>query len=112
MADITFITPFFIVSDLQTSVSFYVDKLGFEIWHSGPPENPFWAMLGRDGVSVMLKAIAPGRAADSQLHTPCVGPLGRLRQYARTGSSVCSLSGTRGSFPPSFATYRRRLIRI
>jgi len=58
MTTLSFISPFFIVSHLQTSVSFYVEKLGFEIWHMGPGEDPFFAMVGRGPVSIMLKQVA------------------------------------------------------
>jgi len=58
MSKLNFITPFFIVSDLTDSVSFYVNKLGFEVWHTGPDDGPYWAMVGRGPVSIMLKAIA------------------------------------------------------
>jgi catechol 2,3-dioxygenase-like lactoylglutathione lyase family enzyme len=59
MANLTYVSPFFIVTDLKTSVSFYVDKLGFEIRYTGPDDDPFWAIVGRDNISIMLKAIAP-----------------------------------------------------
>ena len=26
----------------------------------GPDENPYWAIVGRDDISIMLKAVAPG----------------------------------------------------
>jgi hypothetical protein len=56
------ITPFFIVDDLHASLEFYCSKLGFEILYSGggdiPSEN-FWGIVGRDGVMIMLKHIAP-----------------------------------------------------
>jgi catechol 2,3-dioxygenase-like lactoylglutathione lyase family enzyme len=52
--------PCFIVTDLEISVSFYVDKLGFQVRHIGPEEKPFWAIVGRDNISIMLKAVAPG----------------------------------------------------
>ncbi|WPU93064.1 hypothetical protein SNE25_27475 [Mucilaginibacter sabulilitoris] len=58
MSKLNFITPFFIVSNLNDSVSFYVNKLGFEVWYTGPGDNPYWAMVGRGPVSIMLKAIA------------------------------------------------------
>ncbi|MDB5155603.1 MAG: hypothetical protein JWR50_310 [Mucilaginibacter sp.] len=58
MSKLNFITPFFIVSDLKDSVSFYVNKLGFEVWYTGPDDGPYWAMVGRGAVSIMLKAIA------------------------------------------------------
>jgi catechol 2,3-dioxygenase-like lactoylglutathione lyase family enzyme len=58
MSNLTFISPFFIVSNINESVSFYVNKLGFEIRYIGPEDDPFWAMVGRDQISIMLKAIA------------------------------------------------------
>jgi len=57
------IIPFFIVENLQASLDFYQSKLGFEIEHKGGGNGEcedFWAMVRRDGVMVMLKAIAPG----------------------------------------------------
>ncbi len=60
MTNLLYVAPFFIVTNLQTSVSFYVDKLGFEIRYIGPDDDPFYAMVGRDNISIMLKAIAPG----------------------------------------------------
>jgi catechol 2,3-dioxygenase-like lactoylglutathione lyase family enzyme len=58
MSNLNYIFPFFIVEHLAPSVSFYVDKLGFEVRHTGPPGDPFWAIVGRDDISIMLKAIA------------------------------------------------------
>ncbi len=52
--------PCFIITDLKISVSFYIDKLGFEVLYIGPNDNPYWAIVGRDNISIMLKAIAPG----------------------------------------------------
>jgi catechol 2,3-dioxygenase-like lactoylglutathione lyase family enzyme len=57
MANLAFISPFFIVSDVNVSVSFYVNKLGFEVIYIGPEGDPFYAMVGREHVSIMLKAI-------------------------------------------------------
>lgn len=60
MANLNSIFPFFIVANLKTSVSFYVDKLGFEIRYIGPEgDDPFWAIVGRDNIHIMLKAITP-----------------------------------------------------
>ena len=58
MSNLNFISPFFIVSNLKDSVSFYVNKLGFKVWYTGPDDGPYWAMVGRGPVSIMLKAIA------------------------------------------------------
>ena len=59
MTNLTYVSPFFIVTRLKISVSFYVDKLGFQIRHIGPDDDPYWAIVGRDNISIMLKAIAP-----------------------------------------------------
>lgn len=59
MANLTYIAPLFIVSDVRDSVNFYVEKLGFELIHIAPEEGPFFAIVGREKVWIMLKAIAP-----------------------------------------------------
>jgi catechol 2,3-dioxygenase-like lactoylglutathione lyase family enzyme len=58
MTNLSYISPFFIVANVTASVSFYVDKLGFQVRYMGPDGDPFWAMVGRDNISIMLKAIA------------------------------------------------------
>ena len=57
MSNLTSISPFFIVSDIKVSTDFYVNKLGFEILYMGPDDGPFFAMVVREQVSIMLKAI-------------------------------------------------------
>ena len=59
MTNLAYIAPFFIVTSLKTSVSFYVDKLGFEVRFIGPDDDPYWAIVGREHISIMLKEIAP-----------------------------------------------------
>jgi catechol 2,3-dioxygenase-like lactoylglutathione lyase family enzyme len=58
MKDLNCIWPLFIIANLKDSVAFYVDKLGFEVRYIGPDDNPFWAVVGRDDISIMLKVIA------------------------------------------------------
>ena len=53
------ISPFFIVKDLQTSISYYRERLGFQLDFQGPDGGPFWAGVSRDGIGIMLKAVAP-----------------------------------------------------
>jgi catechol 2,3-dioxygenase-like lactoylglutathione lyase family enzyme len=43
------ISPFFIVSNVDETIGFYRDKLGFETRFQQPERNPFFAILGRDG---------------------------------------------------------------
>jgi len=40
------ISPFFIVSDVDRTVAFYRDKLGFETRFRQPGQNPFFAIIG------------------------------------------------------------------
>jgi catechol 2,3-dioxygenase-like lactoylglutathione lyase family enzyme len=48
--------PFFIVSSVDRSVAFYRDMLGFEAWHEEPAGEPFFAIVGRDGAMLFIKA--------------------------------------------------------
>jgi catechol 2,3-dioxygenase-like lactoylglutathione lyase family enzyme len=56
------ISPSFIVSNVEETIAFYRDKLGFEIRFQQPERNPFFAIIGRDGAQIFIKAekdIAP-----------------------------------------------------
>jgi catechol 2,3-dioxygenase-like lactoylglutathione lyase family enzyme len=53
------IRPDFIVKDLQTSITYYRERLGFQLDFQGPDDGPFWAGVSRDGIGIMLKAVAP-----------------------------------------------------
>jgi catechol 2,3-dioxygenase-like lactoylglutathione lyase family enzyme len=55
---ITAISPFFIVSDVDRSIAFYRDTLGFEATFQEPDRNPFFAILRRDGAQIFLKSDA------------------------------------------------------
>jgi len=52
----TAISPFFIVSDVERTIAFYRDKLGFETRFQEPERNPFFAIIGRDGAQIFIKA--------------------------------------------------------
>jgi catechol 2,3-dioxygenase-like lactoylglutathione lyase family enzyme len=51
------IMPFFIVGRLQTALDFYVQELGFSVDVAIPKGGPFFAIVFRDRVSIMLKEI-------------------------------------------------------
>jgi catechol 2,3-dioxygenase-like lactoylglutathione lyase family enzyme len=57
MANLTYISPSFIVGDLKTAVSFYTGKLGFLVRYMAPEDAPFFAIVGREEISIMLKEI-------------------------------------------------------
>jgi catechol 2,3-dioxygenase-like lactoylglutathione lyase family enzyme len=50
------ISPSFIVSDIEQSIAFYRDKLGFETRFLQPEKDPFFAIIGRDGAQIFIKA--------------------------------------------------------
>ena len=54
-----FAAPCFIVRDVIPSIAFYRERLGFDVSFVGPDDDPYFAMLKRDGVCIMIKAIAP-----------------------------------------------------
>jgi catechol 2,3-dioxygenase-like lactoylglutathione lyase family enzyme len=57
-AEITGISPFFIVNDVPSSLAFYRDRLGFEITFQGPaPDDIFFGIVRRGGAQILLKAV-------------------------------------------------------
>lgn len=57
-AEISAISPFFIVSDVPSSLSFYRDRLGFEITFQGPaPDDIFFGIVRRGGAQILLKDV-------------------------------------------------------
>jgi len=54
------ITPFFIVKDLEASIAHYIERFGFTLDFQGPADDVYFARVSRDGIGIMLKAIAPG----------------------------------------------------
>ena len=57
-AEISAISPFFIVSNVPSSLSFYRERLGFEITFAGPePDDIFFGIVRRGGAQILLKDI-------------------------------------------------------
>jgi catechol 2,3-dioxygenase-like lactoylglutathione lyase family enzyme len=56
-AEISGISPFFIVSDAPSALSFYRDRLGFEITFQGPADEPFFGIVRRGRAMIMLKDV-------------------------------------------------------
>lgn len=57
-AALSAISPFFVVDDLPQAVAFYRERLGFEVTHQAPAPDPFFAIVARDGVQLLLKVVA------------------------------------------------------
>ena len=69
--------PFFLVRDMEASLDFYVNKLGFKFTHKWMPRGKIeWCSLARDAVSLMLQEPRDLDKFDQQ------GPKG-------TGVSIC-----------------------
>jgi catechol 2,3-dioxygenase-like lactoylglutathione lyase family enzyme len=57
-AEISGISPFFIVSHVPTSLAFYRDQLGFEIIFEGPePDDIFFGIVRRGGAQILMKEV-------------------------------------------------------
>lgn len=57
-AEISGISPFFIVRHVPTSLSFYQDRLGFEIAFQGPtPDDIFFGIVRRGRAQILLKDV-------------------------------------------------------
>ncbi len=50
------ISPFFIVSNVDQTIAFYRDRLGFETRFQQPDRNPFFAIVGREGAQIFVKS--------------------------------------------------------
>ena len=50
------ISPFFIVSNVDQTIAFYRDNLGFETRFQQPDQSPFFAIVGRDGAQIFVKS--------------------------------------------------------
>ena len=76
MAEEFYTRTIFKVSDVDASVTYYRDRLGFELAWSFPEESPIIAQVGRNGLDLILdSASAIPRASGSSvvamtLHAP------------------------------------------
>src|SRR5580700_1971134 len=50
------ISPSFIVSSVDRTIAFYSDVLGFEVRFQQPDDDPFFAIIGRDGAQIFIKS--------------------------------------------------------
>jgi catechol 2,3-dioxygenase-like lactoylglutathione lyase family enzyme len=56
--EISGIAPFFIVKNVPAALSFYRDRLGFDITFQGPePDDIFFGIVQRGGAMIMLKDV-------------------------------------------------------
>jgi len=55
-ATTTAISPSFIVRNVEETIAFYGDKFGFETRFLAPEQDPFFAIIGRDGAQIFIKS--------------------------------------------------------
>jgi hypothetical protein len=48
--NLTSISPFFIVKDLQASISHYIERFGFQLDFQGPADDVYYGHVSRDGI--------------------------------------------------------------
>ena len=57
-AEISGISPFFIVRHVPSALAFYRDRLGFEVTFQGPvPDDIFFGIVRRGGAQILLKDV-------------------------------------------------------
>jgi catechol 2,3-dioxygenase-like lactoylglutathione lyase family enzyme len=56
-AAIDSVSPFFIVRNVPTALSFYQEKLGFEALFQEPNDEPFFAIVKREGAMIFVKDV-------------------------------------------------------
>jgi catechol 2,3-dioxygenase-like lactoylglutathione lyase family enzyme len=57
-AEISGISPFFIVRHVPASLAFYRDRLGFEVTFQGPePDDIFFGIVRRGGAQILFKDV-------------------------------------------------------
>lgn len=88
--------PFFMVTDMEASLRFYTEGLGFKMTnHWTPREKIEWCWLERDAVSVMLQ---PPRTRNEEQRGPlgggltisyqCADALALYREFTTAGLTV------------------------
>jgi catechol 2,3-dioxygenase-like lactoylglutathione lyase family enzyme len=55
--DISGIAPFFIVKNVPAALSFYRDRLGFDITFQGPADDIFFGIVQRGTAMIMFKDV-------------------------------------------------------
>jgi len=55
--EISSVSPFLIVQDTPAALSFYRDRLGFEVTFQEPAHEPFFGIVRRGGAMILLKSV-------------------------------------------------------
>src|SRR5258705_13375278 len=83
-AEVSGISPFFIVSHVPSSLSFYRDRLGFEITFQGPdPDDIFFGIVRRGGAQILMKDIGVAPVPNYTRDKKKVSPAGTHSSSSR-----------------------------
>ena len=92
MPNLQMAVPFFMVADMQASLRFYVEGLGFTRTREWIPDGAIaWCWLERDGVALMLQAYREGclpadkRGVGVSLCFQCEDALALYREFTGRG---------------------------
>jgi len=72
------IAPLFITKNITASVAFYRDLLDFELMFAEPTDDPFFAIVNREGAMIMLKDVGVEPVPNHTRH-----PWARLDAYVK-----------------------------
>jgi catechol 2,3-dioxygenase-like lactoylglutathione lyase family enzyme len=62
------IAPCFLVDNVPAALTFYCDKLGFDVTFQEPEQDPFFAIVCRGGAMLMLKAVGVSPVSNRTRH--------------------------------------------
>ena len=83
----TDVTPNLIVSDIDRSIAFYRDVLGFSLFGNVPDAAPFvFAWMQRDGVNVFLNTVGPIKDEHPELGARQIGGTATMYMIVEAGT--------------------------
>jgi catechol 2,3-dioxygenase-like lactoylglutathione lyase family enzyme len=87
--------PFFIVRDMEVSLKFYTEKLGFKLTNQWTPRGKIeWCWLEREGVSLMLQESREAKFEESlkgngvSICFQCADALALYHEFAQKGVEI------------------------
>ena len=66
--EIRAVAPFFIVRNVPAALSFYRDRLGFEVTFQGPPDDIIFGIVQRGAAMIMLKQVGVDPVPNAERH--------------------------------------------
>lgn len=67
-AEVSSVSPFFIVRNVTAAIAFYRDRLGYEVTFQQPLQDPFLGIVQRGGAMIMLKSVGADPLPNCERH--------------------------------------------